>query len=235
MYFIEKIEQKDKSAAVEKIIKYSTPSHSFYVMTILAMSMATLGLLLNNTSIVIGSMLISPLLFSLLSMALGLSMSNNKLTIRSIYTFLWSTSLGILTALVVTWFFSTASTSDNREILSRTFSGLPFVAVSIIAGFAAAFSSVNQKLNESFSGIAISVALIPPIATIGIGLGLLDFNVARGALILLMINVGGILASSLIVFSAMDFHTKKNLANETIKSEEEELMKYVDNKSDEIN
>lgn len=225
MYFIEKIEQKDKSDAVEKLIAYSTPSHSFYLMVLLAVTMATLGLLLNNTAIVIGSMLISPLLFSLLGIAMGLSMSNGKLIIRSLYTFLWSTFLGVVVAVVITWFFSSIDPSLNREIISRTFYGLPFLAVSVVAGLAAAFSLVNPKLNESFPGIAISVALLPPLATIGIGLGLLNFEVARGAIILLLTNVGGILATSLVVFSAMNFHTKKKLADEKIKVEEKELCK----------
>lgn len=228
MYFIEKIEQKDKSDAVEKLVEYSTPSHGFYLMVILAMSMATLGLLLNNTAIVIGSMLISPLLFSLLGIAMGLSMSNGKLIVRSIYSFFGSTVFGIVVAIVITWFFSSIDVSLNAEIISRTFSGLPFVAVAVVAGLAAAFSLVNPRLNESFPGIAISVALLPPIATIGIGLGLLNLDVARGAIILLLTNIGGILGASLVVFSAMNFHTKKKVADEAIKSEQKELEKSQD-------
>jgi len=177
MYFFDKIEQKDKTAAVEKLIENSTPSHSFYAMVILAVAMATLGLLLDNTAIVIGSMLVSPLLFSLLGVAMGLSMSNGKLITRSAGTFLWSTIAGIIIAIIVTWFFSSVESSLNDEIISRTFSGLPYMAVAFIAGLAAAFSLVNPKLNDSFPGIAISVALLPPIATIGIGIGLLDLLV----------------------------------------------------------
>ncbi len=225
MYLIETIEEKDKSLAVEKLIAYSTPSHSFYIMVILAIAMATLGLLLNNVAIIIGSMLISPLLFSLLGIAMGLSMSNSKLAIRSIYTFIWAAIFGVVVAIIVTWFFYSVDKSLNAEIISRTLSGLPFLAVAIIAGLAAAFSLVSPKLNESFSGIAISVALLPPIATIGIGLGILNFGVVRGAIILLLTNIGGILAASLIVFSAMNFHAKKRLADETIKTEEKELEK----------
>lgn len=225
MYFIEKIEEKDKSAAVEKLIEHSTPSHSFYLMIILAVAMATLGLLLDNAAIVIGSMLISPLLFSLLGVAMGLSMSNTKLIIRSFYAFLWSIFLGIVVSMAITWLFSSIDASLNREIISRTFSGLPLMAVAVVAGLAAAFSVVNPKLNESFPGIAISVALLPPIATIGIGLGLSNFDVARGALALLVTNVSGILGASLIVFSAMNFHVKKKIADKAIKSEDKELKK----------
>ena len=224
MYIFEKIEQKDKVAAVEKLIENSTPSHGFYLMVVLAMAMAAIGLLLDNTAIVIGSMLVSPLLFSLLGVAMGLSMSDIKLITRSMHSFLRSVFLGIVVAFIITLLFSSLDESLNREILSRTFSGLPFLAVSVIAGLAAAFSVVNPKLNESFSGIAISVALIPPVATIGIGLGVLNFSVVRGAFVLLLINVGGILAASLIAFSAMNFHSKKKLADKVIKSEEKELQ-----------
>lgn len=58
-----------------------------------------------------------------------------------------------------------------------------------------------------------------------IGLGLLRFDVVQGAFVLLTTNVIGILAASLIVFSIMNFHSKKKLADETIKSEEKEMKK----------
>lgn len=225
MYIFNQIEQKDKNTAVERLIEGSTPSHNFYIMVILAIAMATLGLLLDNTAIVIGSMLVSPLLFSLLGIAMGLSMSNGNLIKRSIYTFLKSLIISIGVALIVTWLFPTIDKSLNSEIISRTFSGLPYAVVAFIAGFAAAFSLVNSKLNESLAGIAISVALIPPIATIGIGMGLLRFDIVRGSLILLVTNIIGILAASLIVFSAMNFYSKKKLANDTIKAEDKEIKK----------
>lgn len=233
MYFLEKIEPKNKELAVEKLIEHSTPSPSFYFMIILAVAMATLGLLLGNSAIIIGSMLISPLLFSLLGVAMGLSMSNSKLILRSTYTFIRSMAMCVVMSVIVTWFFSsTGGSLVNEEIMSRTFSGLAFVAVAVVAGLAAAFSSVNPKLNESFPGIAISVALLPPIATVGIGIGFWDFNIVRGALVLLFTNVGGILAASLVVFSVMNFHAAKKLADETIKSEEKVLEK---NKIDSTN
>jgi uncharacterized hydrophobic protein (TIGR00341 family) len=228
MYILDPIEQKYKTSAVEKLIENSTPNRSFYTMVILAVAMASLGLLLDNIAIVIGSMLISPLLFSLLGVAMGLSMSNNKLIIRSLRTFLKSVLFGIIVSLITTLLFSSIDVFSNEEILSRTFSGLPFAVVALIAGFAAAFSIVNPKLNESFSGIAISVALLPPIATIGIGLGLLHFSIVRGALVLLLTNIIGILASSLIAFSMMNFHTKNKLADDTIKLEEKELKKNTE-------
>jgi uncharacterized hydrophobic protein (TIGR00271 family) len=225
MYLFDVVDQKDKAMAVEKLIEKSTPSHSFYIMIILATAMATFGLLLDNSAIVIGSMLISPLLLSLLGIAMGLSMSDTKLIVRSTYTFLWSTLLGIFVALVVTLLFSSIDRSLNGEIISRTFSGLPFMAVAFVAGFAGAFSLVSSKLNESFPGIAISVALLPPIATIGIGFGLLNFGVIRGAFILLLTNIIGILTASLIVFSAMNFHSKKKFADNKINLEEKALKK----------
>lgn len=219
---------KEKSSAVETLIEDSTPSKGFYIMVVLAVAMAAIGLLLNNAAIVIGSMLISPLLLSLLGVAMGLSMSNWNLIWRSLYTFLWSIFLGVVIALLMTWLFSSVDSAMNQEILSRSASNLLFFVVAFIAGFAGAFSLVNPKLSQSLSGIAISVALIPPIATIGIGVGLLRFDIMFGAITLLLTNAVGILTASLIVFSAMDFHSKKKLADETIKEEEKELEKEVE-------
>lgn len=223
MYIFDKVEVKDKNFAVEKLIEHSTPNHSFYIMVILAVAMATLGLLMDSSAVVIGSMLISPLLFSLLGIAMGLSMSNVRLIIRSGYTFLWSLFLGIIVAMITTWLFFSFDGILTNEILSRTLSGLPYLSVAVVAGFAAAFSITNPKLNESFSGIAISVALLPPIATIGIGIGLLNSDVIRGASSLLLTNIVGILTASLVVFSIVNLHSRKSLADKVLKEEDKEL------------
>jgi len=212
------IASKDKSAVVEKLITHSTPSQDFYLMIILAISMATLGLLLNNTAIVIGSMLISPILYAFLSLSLGFSISDPKLMIRSFGSIFKATVVGIVVATFITLFMDHEGLT--KEILIRVDASIPYAMVAFIAGFAASFTMTKPQLNETIPGIAIAVSLIPPIAISGIGLAILDWEVVRGSLSVLFINTVAILGGSLIVFLLMNIYAKKGLAEITLKEED---------------
>lgn len=215
--------EKDKSRAIENLIESSAPKQDFFLMVILSILMATFGLLLNSSAIIIGSMLIAPILYPILSLSLGIIMSDPKLISRSLYTILKSLALGIAAAAIITLFFNNSDQGMNDEIIARTQPSLAYAGVAIIAGLAAAFALVKPQLSETLPGIAISVALIPPLAVSGIGIARLDWNVVSSSLILFIINACGIVFVSMIVFSLMNFYVKRKLAETAIKKEEKNL------------
>lgn len=215
--------EKDKSDAVERLITNSTPHQEFFLMVIFSILMATFGLLLNSAAVVIGSMLIAPILYPILSLSLGIVMSDSKLISRAIYTVLKSVGIGIASAIIITLFFSAKNYEATPEILARTEPSLLYVAVAIIAGLAVSFALVKPHLNETLPGIAVSVALIPPIAAIGIGIAKLDWVIVSGASMLLIINVLGIIFASMLIFSLMNLYLKKKVAIETAKKEDKKL------------
>lgn len=221
------IKHEDKSRAIEVLIKYSTPFQSFFLMVMLSVLMATIGLLMNNTAVVIGSMLIAPVLYPLLGLAMGIVMADAKLIFRSLNTFFKSIFFGILAATVVTLFMVPGITNFELtpEILSRTTPSLPDATIAIIAGLAASFALAKPTMSETLPGVAISVALVPPLATVGIGIATLSWTVTSGAVILLLANSLGIIFASVIVFSIMNFYVKRNIAIEVVKEEDKELAK----------
>ena len=93
------ISEKDKSALVRKLMENSTPNFDFFYLTGLSIIMATLGLLLDNTAIIIGSMLIAPLMYPILGVALGLVMSNGEVLGRSIGTLIKALVIGFVLAI----------------------------------------------------------------------------------------------------------------------------------------
>lgn len=97
--------EKDKSDAIENLIENSTPSKDFFLMITLSILMATFGLLIYSSAIIIGSMLIAPMLYPILSLALGITISDPKLISRSFYTVIKSLAYGIAAATIVTAFF----------------------------------------------------------------------------------------------------------------------------------
>lgn len=214
---------KDKSQAVERLIAASTPRQDFFFMIILSVLTATFGLLLNNAAIVIGSMLIAPILYPILSLSLGITISDQKLMSRSFFTVLKSMGFGIAAGAVATWLFSSQFESITPEITSRAQPTLPFVIVAIIAGLAGSFALVKPHLNETLPGIAISVALIPPLAVVGIGLAQFNWELVSGSLLLFIVNTIGVMFASMVTFSMMNFYVKREKAKEVVIKEDQKV------------
>ena len=216
---------KDKTEAVERLISGSTPSQDFFLMIILSILTATFGLLLNNVAVIIGSMLIAPILYPILSLSLGVIMSDFKLISRSFYTILKSSIFGIGAATLVTLLFSSQFTEVTSEIVARVEPSLAYAIVAVIAGFAGSFALVKPQLNETLPGIAISVALIPPLAVTGIGIANFNWTIISGSLLLFLVNTLGVMFASMITFSLMNFYVKRAQAEETVKKEDEKIEK----------
>lgn len=212
--------EKDKSHAIERLIKGSTPTQDFFFMIILSILTAAFGLLLNNVAVIIGSMLIAPILYPILSLSLGIIMSDIQLITRAFYTLLKSFTFGVAASAVVTILFSSHFTQITPEIASRIHATLPYVIIAIIAGFAGSFALVKPQLSETLPGIAISVALIPPIAVTGIGIAKLNLAIISGSIVLFLVNTVGVMFASMITFSMMNFYVKRREAHETVEKED---------------
>jgi uncharacterized hydrophobic protein (TIGR00271 family) len=220
------LSEEDKSQAVERLISNSTPSTDFFLMVILSVLMATFGLLLNSSAVVIGSMLVAPILFPILSLGLGITMSDKLLISRSLSTILKSMLIGIISAMLATLFFASKNSAViSEEIMARTEPSLAYAVIAIIAGFAASFALVKPRLNETLPGIAISVALIPSLAVVGIGIALLRWDIISSSLMLFTVNAFGIIFISTINFSLMNFYVKRKVADKVIKQEAQEAAK----------
>lgn len=227
LIIFDNLTDKDKAQSVEKLISESSPRQSFFLMIGLSVLMATFGLLLDSAAIIIGSMLIAPLLYPLLSFGLGVVMYDFKLMGRSVYTIAKSTVIGVILAVFVALVFSFRGQIVTPEILGQTQFLLSYVFVAIIAGLAGSFVFVKPQHNEHLPGVAISVALIPPIALIGIGIAWLDWSIVSTSLILYLVNVVGIVGASIVVFSRMKLAGHKKVAIKAVKKEDKIMEKEI--------
>jgi len=219
----------EKSEAVKKLIDQSTPNTDFFMMVVLSIAMATFGLLLDNTAIVIGAMLIAPVLSPILSLGMGIVMFNESLIRRAVFTLGKSLLYAIGAAFLIGLLFGSKDGVSVREVLSRTTPNLLDAAVAVVAGFAASFALIKPKMSEAIPGIAISVSLVPPLAVTGLGLATLNFAIAKGAFLLFVVNILGIIFASVFVFSSMNLYTKRGTADRAIKDAD----KVVDIEKDE--
>lgn len=234
MYLLFKdIKESDKNIAINQLINESSPKPSFFFMVVLSVVMATCGLLINNASVIIGSMLIAPILSPILATALGISIADNKLISNSLKTVgksaLYAIALSAAATLLL-WQFTSGGDGNfaetfNPEIISRTEPSVVYLFIAIIAGLTSSFARMKTELNDTLPGTAIAIALVPPLATVGIGVATLNLSVISGALSMFALNGVGIVLAALVVFSLMDIRSKKNTAIKAAERAEEEQEK----------
>ncbi|MDD3498050.1 MAG: TIGR00341 family protein [Candidatus Moranbacteria bacterium] len=218
--------EKDKSNAIKKLISDSTPDQDFFLLVILSSLMAALGLIINSVEVIIGSMLIAPILSPILGLSLGVIMADFKLISRSSYAIIKSLAYGIAGAALVTLLFN-SSYQNTDAIISRTDPSIIYFLIAFIAGLAASFALVMPQISPTLPGVAISVALIPPIAVTGIGIARFDWHIISTSFLLFAINAAGIIFASMIIFSLMNLSIKKWVVASAIKKEEEIIEKEV--------
>ena len=194
-------------------IASSKPSLGFFVLLLCAAVIATLGLIANSAAVVIGAMIVAPLMDPILSLAFALSISNNKLAKRSLLTVV----IGVITVVATSALLaSLLDVSEvNREMTSRTAPNLIDLGVAVAAAVAGSFSMTRERLSNSLAGVAIAVALVPPLCVCGIGLSMgnevvavfgrgtvagLTNQISEGSFLLFVVNLIGITVASLFIF-----------------------------------
>lgn len=225
------ITNEEKTQAVEDLFERSAPSMDFFLMIILSVLMAALGLLANSPAVIVGSMLIAPMLYPILGLAMGIIMSDSQLVTKSFITLLKATGLGIAVSAIVSLLFGLNMTEYTPEILARGEPSLLAATIGAVAGLAAAFATVKTKLSETLPGVAISVALIPPLAVVGIALSRLDVTLFFNSLLLFIVNAAGVVFTASIVFSMMNLYVKRHVAKEVVREEEERLQQEIGTKT----
>lgn len=220
------LNEQDKNNAIKRIVEESSPRDDFFLLSVLSILMATLGLLLNSVAVIIGSMLIAPLLSPILGISLGVVMADSKLIFRSFWTLTKAIAWSVPSAAIATLLFASQaglSPELNAEILSRTELSILYMAVAVVAGLAASFAMIKPHLNASLPGVAISVALIPPLAVTGIGLARFNWAMMTDSFILFLINTVSIVFASMIIFSLMNLYVKRGVAKKEIEQEDRQL------------
>lgn len=212
--------EQEKGRAVERLIASAAPRQDFFLMVVLSVAMAAFGLLMNSPTVVIGSMLIAPMLYPILGLSMGVIMSDSALMRRSFRTILSSCGFAVVTGAVIALLAAPVGYRVGADAAALMAPSLAFAAVAFIAGLAASFALVKEQLAGMLPGVAISVALIPPLASIGIGLAFFDGVLMARAFLLFLVNAIGIVFASMIVFSLMNFYAKRQVADAAIRKEE---------------
>ena len=175
----------------------SVPSLSFYVLLGLSGLIATLGLLANSVAIIIGAMIIAPLIGPITGIAYSSTVANRRLLKRSFLTLL----TGVLFVVVISALavLLIGLKTATPEIVARTNPNLLDLVIALAAGAAGAFANTRKRIADALPGVAIAVALVPPLSVVGIGIAWGETSLSIGALLLFITNLTGIIFSGVII------------------------------------
>lgn len=197
------VEETELASLQTRLEEMSKVSADFLLLLSASTLIATIGLFQNSPAVIIGAMIIAPLMRPLVGLSLATLTADTKLLSCSLITLSIGTTVAILLAMMLAMVFH--SLELTNEILARTNPTLLDLGVAIFAGAIGAYCQTKEKLVDSLAGVAIAVALVPPLGVVGIGLAFGNFAVWSGALLLYATNLVGIAAAGSLVFLFLGF------------------------------
>ncbi|MEO8335536.1 MAG: DUF389 domain-containing protein [bacterium] len=178
----------------------------YWIQLALSAGIATLGLVLNSTAVVIGAMLVSPLMGPIVELGMGFAVGSPLLLMRAFIRVTLSVivATGFAALLTLTLPFHELTAEINARIAPTALDLL----VAAFCALTAAYTTVRpgSDTTAAAAGTAIGIALVPPLCTAGFGLGTGSMTVARGAALLFTANLSAILVLSVLSFLLIGFN-----------------------------
>ncbi|MEA5582093.1 TIGR00341 family protein [Nodularia harveyana UHCC-0300] len=178
-------------------------SKNFYILLFLSGIISTLGLLANSAATIIGAMIVAPLMGPIIAIAYSMAVGNQRLLKRSSVTLFSGIVLTVVTAMIIAKIVGIKT--FGPEIWQRVSPTLLDLVVALAAGAAGAYAKSRRHVADALPGVAIAVALVPPLSVVGIGIAIGSRSVASGASLLFLTNLIGIIFSGALVFLAQRY------------------------------
>ena len=188
---------------------------------IFAILIASIGLNVNSTAVIIGAMLISPLMGPIMGIGLGIGILDFELMKRGIKNLLIAAGISIITSLI---YFSLSPLHEARtEILARTTPSVWDVLIAFFGGMAGIIAGTRKEKGNVLPGVAIATALMPPLCTAGYGLATGKWDYFFGAGYLFFINSLFICLATFIIVRSLKF----NKAHYSTTSQYKRVLRYI--------
>lgn len=194
----------DRDATIEAVKKdIPFKGHTAWIL-IFSIFIASIGLNVSSTAVVIGAMLISPLMGPIVGIGLSVAINDVDTLKRSLINLLVMVLLSVLTAFI--YFSISPLTKLTPELQARTYPTILDVLIAIFGGLALIVAKTKTGTIASvIFGVAIATALMPPLCTVGYGLAIGNLSFAGGAIYLFSINAVFIALSTFVVSKLLGF------------------------------
>lgn len=205
------LRKADRQDSCRRVAESSAPTPSYYVLIVLSTLIASYGLVSNSTATVIGAMIVAPLMGPILGLALGTVLADTRMFRRSLIAEVTGAVLVVATGFLVAQLVGPQHIDfSSSEIANRTSPTLYDFAIGLAAGLAGAYCTVHPGLQGSIAGVAIAVALVPPLSVTGLCAagwfsGHTPFSYVFGSFMLFFTNLVTIELASALVFYGTGF------------------------------
>lgn len=197
----ERLELRDK--LIETVREQASFSNVYFIPLIFATIIATMGLLTDSTAVVIGAMLIAPLFWPIFGLSVGAITIRGKILSTSIRLLLFSIILVLLLSAALAYLTPISEISSQIEArINPTLLDLIIALASAIVGVVALYL---PQFSSSVAGVAISISLLPPLCTAGIGIAYTSKPIFLGAMLLFTANMSAIIFAGIITLYILHF------------------------------
>ena len=207
----------DRRAAIADTLYFEGPNRrakitSYIFMLLLSVAIASLAVLQDSTAVIIGAMLVAPLMTPIMGCAAGIVAGWRVRVLTSFAVVAASvvTAIG-LAWILASWIPALVPLGVNSQVLSRSSPTLLDMAIALAAGAAGAYATIDDRVSSSLTGVAVAVALVPPLGVVGVSLQAGHVQAAFGAFLLFATNLVSIILASMAVFVLIGFSPVKKI------------------------
>lgn len=173
----------------------------FFTLMGFATAIAFWGIVADSTAVVIGAMLVAPLMTPLMGTSLSMMMGWPRRALMSSMVAIGGVIFAIALSVIFGWMYGLdVSAVTNTQVASRVGPTLVDLVIAVAAGGAGAFALSRPDVSDSLPGVAVAIALVPPLAVIGLMVSQANWSAASGALVLFLTNLVAILLVGGLVF-----------------------------------
>ncbi|MFH1984253.1 MAG: DUF389 domain-containing protein [Pseudomonadota bacterium] len=187
MTHVPRLNAPERVRVFDQLLQGARFNPDFLMMMGMATAIAALGLLQDSGAVVIGAMLVAPLMSPLIGAGYALIQGNIRLFQESLKSLAYGIAFGLGLSIIIG--LASPAGDLTREIMARTTPGAYDLLVAYFSGLAAAYAFARPGLAGTLAGVAIAAALVPPLATVGIGISRGFWGVAGGAAVLHLTNL----------------------------------------------
>lgn len=212
--------EEDKNKVLENVISNISFRGSNLWILACAIIIASVGLNVNSTAVIIGAMLISPLMGPILGAGFSLGIFDFELFKKSLKNLAIATIVSLLTSTI--YFYLSPFKETQSELLARTSPNIYDVLIAFFGGLVGIIAITRVEKGNPIPGVAIATALMPPLCTAGYGLAIGNYKYFFGALFLYTINCVFICIATFLIVKYLKYPPKKQ-----VDSIQEKRIRYL--------
>lgn len=209
----------ERQKTIETLTEESRADADFYMFITIAAFITALGLIIDNPVVIVGAMLVAPILFPILAFGMAIVTKSKTAVRRSGVIIAKAAGISIAVAFVTALVMRPAGVTEQLRLFTDPDLFI-FLLISFCSGVIAAFSWVKKDISQSLPGVAVSVSLLPPLAGVGVAATMLSQDILIGAILLFLVNLCGVTAASVLMFTLFRFDEDRKLQNKEIYKEQ---------------